>query len=54
MKEKHADVRRQEDINLSVERRLTRLEYFAYVLMTLSGLTVLGVRVFDPIALWHP
>ena len=44
----------QETVNLSVERRITRLEIMLYLITGLSALNFLGVRVLDGIFLFHP
>ena len=44
----------QETVNLSVERRITRLEIMLYLIMGLSALNFLGVHVLDGIFLFHP
>ena len=42
-------------VHLNHERRLTRLEYLMYLVALLSGLNLVGIRVFDSISLLpHP
>lgn len=44
-----------ERVHLDFERRITRLEYLAYVIAALSAANFAGVRVFDAFSLFpHP
>ena len=43
-----------EKIHLNHERRLTRLEYLMYLVAIMSGLNLMGIRVFDAIYLIRP
>ena len=45
----------EESVHLDFEKRLGRLEWFVYAILTLTGLNFMGVRVFDAISLFpHP
>ena len=42
-------------VHLNFEKRITRLEYLAYLIAVLSAANFAGVRVFDAISLFpHP
>ena len=46
---------RDEQVHLDFEKRITRLEYLAYLIASLSAANFAGVRVFDAIYLLpHP
>ena len=44
----------QETVNLSVERRITRLEIMLYLITGLSALNFLGIHFLDGITLFKP
>ena len=44
----------QNDVNLSVERRITRLEIMLYLITGLSALNFLGIHFLDGITLFKP
>ena len=44
----------QEAVNLSVERRITRLEIMLYLITGLSTLNFLGIHFLDGITLFKP
>ena len=44
----------QETVNLSVERRITRLEIMLYLITGLSTLNFLGIHFLDGITLFKP
>ena len=44
----------QSAVNLSVERRITRLEILLYLITGLSTLNFLGIHFLDSIALFRP
>ena len=44
----------QGEVNLSVERRLTRLEVLLYVLLALSSMSAIGIHLLDSVSLIHP